>query len=93
MQEYRRNAYAFYRAINIHYSERNGQPLNHKNRKTEETIMLKFKINVVFLSGMESEWLVNLDKEVVVRNNDLYVDGVRVARNVDFIEKSEVVVC
>lgn len=55
--------------------------------------MLKIKVNVVFLSGMESEWLVNLDKEVTVRNNDLYVDGVRVARNVDFIEKSEVVVC
>ena len=54
--------------------------------------MLRMKINVVFLSGMESEWLVDLDKEVTVRNNMLVVDGVICARNVDFIEKSEIVI-
>lgn len=55
--------------------------------------MLKVKVNVVFLSGMESEWLVDLGKEVVVRNNMLIVDNTIVARNVDFVEKSEFVVC
>lgn len=52
--------------------------------------MLKVKVNVVFLSGMESEWLVDLDKEVKVRDNTLIVDGVICARNVDFIEKEEI---
>lgn len=54
---------------------------------------MKIKINVIFLSGMESEWLVDPSIEVVVRNNILYIDGIICARNVDFVEKSEVVVC
>ena len=54
--------------------------------------MLKVKVNVVFLSGMESEWLVDLGTEVDVRNNMLIVDDTIVARNVDFIEKSEIVI-
>lgn len=47
-------------------------------------------ITVVFLSGMESEWTVEMGTEVVVRNDMLFVSGICVARNVDFIERKEV---
>lgn len=49
--------------------------------------MKKEIINVVFLSGMESEWSVEVGTEVVVRDNMLFVSGICVARNVDFIER------
>lgn len=54
--------------------------------------MLKMKIEVNFESGMTSEWEVELGTEVRVHDNDLYVDGIKVARHVDFIRKEEIVV-
>lgn len=47
-------------------------------------------INVVFISGMESEWSVEVGTEVIVRDDCLYIAGICVARNVDFIERKEV---
>lgn len=52
--------------------------------------MLKMKIEVNFESGMVSEWEVELGTEVRVHDNDLYLDGIKVARHVDFIKKEEV---
>ena len=54
--------------------------------------MKKIKIEVNFESGMTSEWEVETNTDVRVRDNDLYVDGIKVARHVDFIRKEEIIV-